>query len=336
MNKDFENSTMFDLLNRYFAGEASPDDMAKLEAWLSEASENWEVFRKYKSLWNNLEKYRIATQIDIDYEWDRFKKNNIQQEEKPMAKSLSLFAKPLRYAAIIAGFLMVGSLGYYLMNMAGNKKYMAQTELKEITLPDQSTITLNKNSKVVVIKGYDKEKREVKLTGEAYFEVEHTGKPFIVLTSGVEIEVLGTSFFVNAAKNDDSIEVIVNSGKVSVTEIKNPDNRIILVKGEKAHFKKHEKELKKLQNTDINFLSWKTKKLVFKNDKLSRVVKTLNRIHNTQIIIENRKTRNCRLTASFVDQSLESILKVIENTLDVKIVKQNNQWIIKGAGCQTN
>ncbi len=339
MNEKFEHSEIFDFLNRYFAGEASKADIDQIKSWLKKNKENQKIFDQYKSLWENLEKYRINQIVDVDKEWKIFKSEiDTKKADKKIIdfkprKKVSLFAKVSRIAAIIILFIMLGGIGYYLVNQSGKEKYITKSETREVALPDQSKITLNRDSKIIVSKNFNQEKREVKLVGEAYFEVEPDEKPFIVKTSGIKIEVLGTSFLVNSNKSEDTIEIIVNSGKVAVTQISNRQNKVILQSGEKALFKKKVKELKKSKNADVNFLSWKTKKLIFKNDKLSKVVKTLNKIHQANIQIQDEKIKNCKLTASFVDQSLESILKVIENTLDIKVEKQGDKIILKGEGC---
>ncbi|NOZ45344.1 MAG: DUF4974 domain-containing protein [Chlorobi bacterium] len=331
-----QHSEIFDLISRYFTGEVSESETNQINSWLKESDKNKETFNQYKLLWNNIEKYRIAKLVDVDKEWEVFKSkiSGTKTITLPKHKPSTFLIKFTRIAAAIILFIAVGGMGYYLFNNMGKKKYYAKNSVNEIALPDQSKITLNKNARIIVAKDFDKEKREVKLIGEAYFEVNANGKPFIVKTSDIEIKVVGTSFLVNSVKNSETIEVVVNSGIVSVTQINDTTNKVILKKGEKAYFRKKSKELKKLKNTDINFISWKTRKLTFKNDKLTKVVKTLNKIHHANIQIQSTEIKNCRLTASFTDQSLDSILKVIENTLDIKVEKKDNIIYLSGQGCE--
>lgn len=340
MNETFKHSEIIDLLNRYFTGEASVAYVGRIKTWINESTENKKFYDHYKSLWDNLEKYRISQIVDVNNEWNLFKAKLEKSKQVPKTielkpkKQLGLFTKVLKIAAVIIMFLMLGSIGYYLFNQSGKEKYITKNDTREVRLPDQSKITLNRNSKIIVSKDYNKKRRVIKLVGEAYFEVEpDRKKPFIVKTSYVEIEALGTKFLVNSDKGKETIEVIVNSGIVSVTQISNRHNKVILNAGEKVTFRMKVQDLKKINNIDVNFLSWKTKKLIFKNDKLSKVVKTLNKIHQANIQIKDEKIKDCKLSASFVDQSLESILKVIENTLDIKVEKQGEIIMLTGDGC---
>ena len=84
--------------------------------------------------------------------------------------------------------------------------------------PDGSIVTLNRNSKLIFPKHFTKNVREVTITGEAFFDVKpNTSKPFIINAGNVQVKVLGTSFNVCAYPGTETVEVVVESGKVQVT-----------------------------------------------------------------------------------------------------------------------
>ncbi|MCK5823645.1 MAG: DUF4974 domain-containing protein, partial [Bacteroidales bacterium] len=146
--------------------------------------------------------------------------------------------------------------------------------------------------------------------------------------------VLGTSFYVKSQKNSPTIEVIVKTGKVAVRLEDDLKNEIILTPDEKGVFTKNDNKLKKIKNTDVNYLSWKTKFLIFENEKLKNVVKKLNETYHKQIIISNPKINNCTITATFNKQSIDAVLTILKETLDLEIKRQKNTIYISGNSCE--
>ncbi|RLD78152.1 MAG: hypothetical protein DRJ10_10795 [Bacteroidetes bacterium] len=87
-------------------------------------------------------------------------------------------------------------------------------------------------------------------------------------------------------------------------------------------------------NEDVNYLSWKTKKLIFEKAELQDIVKTLNKTYNAHIVLKNSSIKKCTLTNTFNEQSLESILLVLEATLELKIKKKGMVYEISGTACE--
>ncbi len=201
-------------------------------------------------------------------------------------------------------------------------------------MPDGSLISLNTNSELEYSKRFNKKNRTVKLKGEAFFKVEHNPeKPFIINTGQLKIEVIGTSFNVNAKSEEGDVEVIVETGIVKIYTKKDKSDSVMLYAGDKALFNNTKKDIQKNLNENINYLAWKTKKLIFEGDELQNIVNTLNETYNASIVIKNPSIKECILTNTFENQSLESILKVLEATLDLQVKKKGEVYEISGGGC---
>lgn len=169
--------------------------------------------------------------------------------------------------------------------------------------------------------------------GEGFFEIAKVqGKPFRLNLNKATILVLGTSFNV---KTHENIEVVVKSGKVFLTNegVKSDSKKILLKKGDKGIVNLKTLSVIKQKNKDVNYLSWKTKNLVFENTKLKDVVAKLNYIYNSQIIIGSPEIENCLLYATFDNQSLENILSIIQATFSIEYVKEKNKITLRGNGC---
>jgi ferric-dicitrate binding protein FerR (iron transport regulator) len=148
-----------------------------------------------------------------------------------------------------------------------------------------------------------------------------------------EVKVLGTSFNVKAYKGMDKIEITVAEGKVSVYEKNQPQKKVIAIAGEKAEYIKLQKAIKKTENKDRNFNSWKTRTIVFENDSLHAIVNTLSNVYHTSIVLQNQEIKDCTITTRFENKELETVFEVLESTLDIKIEEEGDTYYISGSGC---
>jgi ferric-dicitrate binding protein FerR (iron transport regulator) len=174
----------------------------------------------------------------------------------------------------------------------------------------------------------------VTLQGEAWFEVAHDkSKPFIVAAENVRIRVVGTSFFVNAKTGNDAKEVILASGIVQVYYDDKPEKSAMLLPGDKAELITGGYEIVKTTNRDVNYLAWKTKRLVFTNTPMNEVVALLTRVYNTNVRLSGAGLSDCTITATFDNQSLESVLNVLKATLDLQVRNSGAGIELSGHGC---
>ena len=146
-----------------------------------------------------------------------------------------------------------------------------------------------------------------------------------------KIKVLGTSFNVKAYDDRQSIEVTVHSGTVILYD--SLDEKITLKAGEKGIYSKTTHSLEKTINDDLNFLSWKTRKLVFRNNTLTEITSVLSDVYHINIVLNNDNLRLCRVTASFDNQALDEVLNVLKETLDLNIQQKESGIVISGNGC---
>ena len=147
-------------------------------------------------------------------------------------------------------------------------------------LSDGSVVALNRGSKLLFPKKFKGDIREVTIVGEAFFDVvPNPEKPFIINAGNAQVKVLGTSFNVCAYPGSETVEVIVETGKVQVintqTDLPAENREVFLTPGEKGTFYTENHLLEKTMNLDPNFLAWKTQSLVFTKVPLIDVVKSL-------------------------------------------------------------
>ncbi len=311
-----------DLIIKSLNNEITESEKNKLNQWL-EKPQNKNIFDDYKTIWELTENKidNDVAEINIDEELNfvrnklGFKKPKIQKIKKTESKN-----NFVKYAiAVAASVLVLIGILFWINNRTD--EIISDDRIVETTLPDNSKIIINRNSKIEYPKKFENN-RTVKLKGEAYFVVSaQKDNPFIVETENYNVEVLGTEFFVSTLKKQ--IEVIVKKGIVKVYPIKKPADSIILKPDDKLQ---NADEITKIKNN--NFLSWKTGKIKFDNATLKEIANVLTRTYGLEISISNAEIEDLKMTATFDNQELSSVLKVVEQTLNVKITKQKNKIII--------
>ncbi len=247
--------------------------------------------------------------IDTDKEWLKFKQKNAIPHTRN--KSSVLY-----YSVAIAASIIL-LLGLWL-NFFAYTTYKANT-IKNITLADNSKVTLAANSTLKVSKLYGKTNRKLKLQGTAFFEVTHNPqKPFTVETNNFKVQVKGTKFLVSTIVN----KVAVTQGIVQVNTKK---QTALLTKGQQAQIKRQ--SLKISHKLDDNLLAWKTKQLDFNSQTLEQIATTLSLAYSTKIKV-SPNIKNLELTAKFENQDLQTILDIISKALDIKVDKNNGVYYL--------
>lgn len=206
---------------------------------------------------------------------------------------------------------------------SGNKeklKYNTLITPKEkvfsVQLSDKTKIWLNANSAIKYPTRFDEKERKVYLVGEAYFEVSHNAnKPFVVVTSNMNVKVLGTSFNVSAYKNDDYTQTSLIEGKVMV---KTKNEELLLKPGEMAHLNEESKQLTR-NKVDVNkYIAWRYGKCIFDYDTLEDVMEELSQWYGVKVLFSNQEIKNIHFTGTLNKyKDIHQTLNIIKLTTDV-------------------
>lgn len=327
-----------DLLTRYFLGETTPEEIGSLSEWLSRDPLNIKLFDEYRQTWLLTVKDAVSSSIDIDKEWSAMaEKIDQQSSESQVTRSLRkkspifLLSTSWKVAASIIMLAVIAAIFYYTTLTPNMVEVYAENGNLEQVLPDGSVVTLYRGSTIEYPTEFQKKERRVTLVGEAFFKVTHDpSQPFLVSGNDVRIKVLGTSFNVNTREDDNTISVVLSTGKVSLFFKKNESEQLILNPGEKALISLDNKTMQKSANSDPNFNAWMTGTITFNNTNLKEVIATLEKVYQTKIKLSNGVSDDCTLTATFNQQSFEEVMQVIGLTLDLQITTKDNITTIDG------
>ncbi|CAC9975440.1 FecR family protein [Flavobacterium panici] len=316
-----------DLLVKYLVGETDADENATVEFWLKADEKNLNYYNGFKKIWED--SLLIAAEnktIDEDAAWKRLQ-NRIHDKEVRVLTPKKSSVYWLRIAASILLISTLGWLGYsYFENKSNTliQIYASNSTLND-TLPDGTTVTLNKNSSLSYASKFKGKTRPVTLKGEAFFNVSpNKTKPFIITINDVTVQVVGTSF--NVKNKNGKTTVDVETGIVKVS--KNKD-QVELRHGEKVIIADHKPELLKSTSKGRLYNYYRNKELVCDETPLEELVEVLNEIYDVNIIIKNPSLKEKPLTTVFKDQSLDQVLEVIQETFRIEIERKNNQIILE-------
>lgn len=208
-----------------------------------------------------------------------------------------------------------------------------------ILLPDGSKVWLNADSKLSYAKDFiNRNKREVYLEGEAFFDVaHHADAPFIVHTSSsIRIKVLGTCFNVKSYQEDQTVETTLVKGKVSIHKTekdgKSP-GKLILKPNQRAVYFKKTNTLNVEDTNPENLIAWRHNHLVFDETPFQEVLTQLERWFDITIHLNNEDYLDCELTAYIRNESLEDVLKLLETSHRIHYRIKGRDVFIYGKLC---
>lgn len=215
-------------------------------------------------------------------------------------------------------------------------------EPMKIKLPDGSVVTLGRNSKLSYAKSFHQQKREVFMTGEAFFDVtKDSSRPFYVYANETVTRVLGTSFGITAFENGKKVTVNVKSGRVSVyrqSRIQTADpetNGLVLLPNQKVTFdRENESLVKNLVETPVPIKSIPAKsKERFDEVPLPVILAQLEESYGIKIIYDQELVSNCIISMVLDNGSLYDNLDVISKTIGGSYKEVDAQIVIESNGC---
>lgn len=189
-----------------------------------------------------------------------------------------------------------------------------------LVLADGTRVYLNAMSNFKYPVTFSGRTREVELSGEAYFEVKKdASKPFIVKTSAIGIEVLGTSFNLNAYENTERVITTLVEGSVKINALKTSESRI-LVPDEQASsdVKSGKTDIKKV---DVKlYTAWKSGNLTFYDSRLEDIMTTLTRWYSANVSYMDESVKDLRFSGNLNRYGdINQILDIIKSTGKINI-----------------
>jgi ferric-dicitrate binding protein FerR (iron transport regulator) len=239
------------LIEKFLAGKCTPEELELLDSWYGSLGED------------ATEELTSAQSAGYHQQFLTNFRDSLPRPAQPWWKR-----RALKWSAA-ASFLILAGTGWMLWphlhgsssSIAQNKIYTVTNEtsnIKLVTLPDSSKVWLNATASIRWKEDFNQKSRIVQLTGEGFFDVQgSTGKPFVIHTRDLAIQVLGTRFNVEAYASEGLTRVSLVQGKVKVCAVKDADLTTILKPGYAAAYNNGDKELNITETEAGKVAAWK-------------------------------------------------------------------------------
>ncbi len=330
------------LIMSYLDGQCSAEEAHELLLWVAESEENRLYFNSLKDqfeVWN-LTDFAMPEldEADVEAALDAVNaKIDAIEEIEPNVVQMPWLRRNYKYVSGVAAALVIALFVGFLVRNPFNSTvtyaYNGQNE-SSYTLPDGTSVDFNSEGTISYPKHFTKSERSVDFEGVAYFDVaKDETKPFVLHCNNMDIEVLGTSFLLNADKDAERYTVDLYTGKVKMTAFDKKGNTLSQVEvnpGERGVWNADESKLKMMTYSEVKEDELQTNHvLVFDNEKLSKIVEALEYIYKVEIDL-SESCASKKLTARFSDdESIDDVLETIAVVTEVTVTKKGGIYQIR-------
>jgi transmembrane sensor len=299
----------------------------ELQRWLSEDARHDEAYRIIEQGWAATQAHAAAPEIVV------------ARSRALEAARYAAFGRwsrkiltPARLATV-AILLLCGSIPviHWVLKDGGVIYETEIGETRAVTLPDNSRLTLDGQTRVLV--SYSDNFRDIRLLqGQAQFEVsKNPARPFRV-TAGEKIIVAhGTVFDVELVEGQ--LLVTLLEGRVSIAGSNapvNPAQGRELTPGQQIVVKRNgTEELHRDVNLEMA-TSWRDGKLVFKDQPLEDVVARLNRHSRLQIRIDDPRISSMLISGVYTGDT-GAFIDAVEQYFAIRVVYTRNNVLHLGS-----
>lgn len=331
------------LIMSYFDGQCSADEAFELLSWVAESEDNRLYFKSLKDeheVWSltdfampELDEVDVEAALDaVNAKIDALEENadsNVVQ--MPWLRRNYKYVSGVAAALVVA--LFIGFLVKNPFNSTVTYAYNGQNESAYV-LPDGTSIDFNSEGVISYPKSFAKDVRSANFEGTAYFDVaKDETRPFVLHCSNMDVEVLGTTFLLNADKEAERYTVDLYTGKVMMTAFDEKGNTLSQVEvnpGERGVWNATESELKMMTYSEVKEDELQTNHvLVFDNEQLSKIVEALEYIYKVEINLSDACASK-KLTARFSDdESIDDVLETIALVSEVTVTKEGDIYQIR-------
>ncbi|MFN8251875.1 MAG: FecR family protein [Ferruginibacter sp.] len=341
------------LMSLQFSGEATAAEKDELETLLGQHPELAEKARVMTALWQikppqadtaasyNRHLQRLSSQLAspaLQYE-NSAEENTAEAKLVPLRSKRKIWYWAAACVAVVVmagyAFFMPATRHITSPKMAANTVSTKAGSKSKIQLPDGTEVWLNAESRIEYNESFNLKTREVKLTGEAFFDVvKNKEKPFIIHTAQMDVRVTGTAFNVRSYPDEPTTETSLLRGAVEISLHNNPEKKYYLKPNDKLVISNNltavadqqpgtttqdaDKPLVHMRKVNINKeendvteTMWVKNKLAFDNETLEKILSETERWYNVQIDMKNENAGSFRFTGVFENKPLTDVLEAL-------------------------
>jgi ferric-dicitrate binding protein FerR (iron transport regulator) len=327
------------LFGRYFDNSCSRQELEEFFMCVQKAKHDDVLRQLIKKAYDEHKEHKINTtfvneegrliltqhgEIEMDF-------SSVTKNKRSKLLTLLSLAASIVVVVVVAWLAVVVTNGSNKKTNAvsSTKRATNRSESKFILLEDSTQVWLNAASSLEFPDQFAANKREVFLSGEAFFDVKHAEEiPFIIHTGNVSTTVLGTAFNIKAYPGQQNITISVSRGKVKVSRA---DGWITtLTKGQQVKVKKDGREVTEKKIAPEGIASWQQGNIVYEDETLDDIISDMQRIYNVNIRINNKSIQDLTISTSFKREiGIEQALQVLCKLTDTELKEADGVYLIQ-------
>ena len=245
----------------------------------------------------------------------------------------------MRYAAAIAIFVMTAGGTYWTTRELTLRQSTEMCEMFvpygktcELVLPDSSRVWVNTGSTLLYPSDFKQlDSRTVYLTGEASFQVsKNKEKPFIVKTSGLDVQALGTVFTVKSYAGEDYTMATLEEGSVKVSLKEGAEESYVLQPSEQLVFSHTDKSVR-MNRVDLSLFRMARKGyLIFEDVTFEQMILTLEKKYGVTFQYNATRYGNDLYNVKFApDETIENVMEILHQLIGIQYIINEKNVIVK-------
>lgn len=301
------------LIQKFLQNNATATEIRQLVSWFSSQLNKEKLFDSYLDKWES-DVYALD-----DATTHRMLKNLKKKINSSTPKvQLSIeWKKWSRIAAIIIFPFLLGVFSLKMFNEVSDSKNTNELIVKvgngqkaNLQLPDGTSVWLNSNSMLSYNRKFNKSKRIVKLSGEAFFNVaKDKSRPFIVQSGKLSVQALGTTFNFKAYSTENNFTTTLLEGSVLVS---NECISMTLRPNEKVVYDRKKGQFTKIKLLNAEFSGfWRSDKLAFEQESLESIANILERMYQIHFCFKTENLKSIKFTGKVSTNDYRELLKMI-------------------------
>ena len=321
------------LFKRYIENSCSHKELEEFLAYVDQAKHDEELRMLIKKVYASLEDSGFISShvneagrlVSADPEW---------------IMPVKTVTKKKSYAPyLVAATIIIATGILWLSTRSSNEKTSIasfltrkgtnRSESKFLLLEDSTQVWLNAASSLEFPDQFEKKKREVYLSGEAYFDVKHADKvPFIIHTGTISTTVLGTAFNIKAYPGEKNITIAVSRGRVKIT--RKDGWEITLTKGQQVKLNEKDESSSEKMVLPETIAGWHQGIIAYDDEALVDIIADMERVYNVNIHLLDPVIVGLHISTSFKKEiGVEQALQVLCRVTDSKLSKDGNDYLIQ-------
>jgi len=324
------------LIKSYLEGQCPQDEALALLSWIAESEENRDYFEAFKDVWSLTDFSLDEESIDVEAALESVNQKIEAAETETKTIEMPWLRRNYKYVSGVAAAMIIALfIGFLVRNPFNSTVTYAYNSENESTyiLPDGTLVNFDDEGTLSHLKHFAKSERSVNFEGVAFFAVAKTESyPFVIHCNNMDVEVLGTSFLLNAEKDAERYTLDLYSGKVKMTAFDEKGNSLSQVEvnpGERGVLDVAEGQLKTMTYAEVKEEELKTDHVLdFNNVSLTTIIETVEYIYSVEVELPEAYAAE-KVTMRFSDEdSVDEVIETIATLFGLEVSKTDKTYTI--------